>query len=292
MQRGHSKQCPYKRKCHPIKKLLVAAGEAGAAVDDQGVAGDVIRFVASQEYKGVGALVRGAEFPQRDRGLGAGAEFRIGFVAHFREAGHDDSGSDVIDEDAVDREFLGHEFGEHFHAGLGHAVAASFRPRQVLAPGAGEEDFAADTPLASRPGERSLFGHDPGRGLADVEVSGKVQIEVGLPLVGADVQERAVFHHGRVADDHVDPGMFFQDLGEHVVDGLPPAGVAGNVLNGPRPGLGLTGDFGTFFRIFNIGHDYGGTQPAAFLASGPADVPAGRGNDDHFSLQAFQSMLL
>ena len=129
----------------------------------------------------------------------------------------------------------------------------------------------------------SWLDHDPRCRLAHVEVAGEVQVEMRLPLVGPNVEERAVFHHRRVADHHVDPRMTPQHLLEHRVDRRPTAGVAAEVLDRAAAGLGRLGDGRAFVLTLAAGHDDRAAFFAEASADGPADVAVAGRDHGHFS---------
>ena len=105
-----------------------------------------------------------------------------------------------------------------------------------------------------------------------MKIAGEVQIEECLPLVGTDVQERAVLDHGRVADDHVDPPMAAEHFGTWRRSR---AGCRRRSRDTRwcRCRFGWPGDGRPFFQGLSAGHDDSCPFLAESAAGGPAMSP-------------------
>ncbi len=173
-----------------------------AAVDVEGLAGDVAGLGAGQEEDGVGNFVRLAKTVEGDLGEHLGADFvRDGF-AHF---GEDDAGGNGVDGDALAAQLPGEDAGHGADAGLGSGVVSLAEKAQGCGD-AGQGDDAA------------VVAHALGGCFATVEDAGEVGVDDGLPFIDGHFLDGFVTENACVVDEDVDTAKLLDGLVEHGVD--------------------------------------------------------------------------
>jgi len=171
----------------------VLAGEL-AAVDDEGLAGDIGGGFAGEEEERGSDVFDAAGAAERDVAVDEVAD-EFGGIDFLRHGRLDVAGADGVHADAEVRELEGHGAGEHEDAALGGVVVgvAGFAVDGVFA--AHVEDDAA-----------AAGGHEAGGGLGDEEEAGEVDVEDLAPLAFRDVEKTGFAGDAGVVDEDVEWG--------------------------------------------------------------------------------------
>src|SRR5690606_9211230 len=178
-----------------------------AAVDVQGLAGDVGGFVGGQVDGGGGDLVARAEAAGGDV-LEDGLALLV--VEHVGHRAGDEARGDAVDGDAAAADLLGQRLGEADHAGLGGGVVG-------LARVAGDADHRGDADDAAG----AALHHPLHGGAAEAEIGFQIDLDdVGEVLV-LHPHQQAVLGDAGVGDEDVQRGaggLF--GAGDQAVDGV------------------------------------------------------------------------
>ena len=176
-----------------------------AAIDVDGLAGDVSGVFGGEEEQQVRHVVVGAGAAERNLGNPFGHEF-TGRIAAKQSApfavvvgphvGSDDAGGVRVDRDAIGREFLGQALGESHHAELAGGVVRCVDEALPRLPGGGVQDPAAV----------ALLAHHRGGCLAAEEGSGRVHGEHLVPVRDGEVLRPADRDNTGVVDQDVELG--------------------------------------------------------------------------------------
>ena len=124
------------------------------------------------------------------------------------QVGLDESRRDGVDPDLVGCQLQGHLFGEHFDSRLGHAVVGQVGRRHLLSGGRHVDDSAM----------RPVLDHSTRYRLAHEEVALQVDVQNGVPLLLADVEERGPLQDSGVVDEEVDTAQELVGLADEARD--------------------------------------------------------------------------
>ncbi len=169
-----------------------AHGAGGdAAVDEQGLAGDVAAGFRGEEDDGAVEVVGGAGAAERDA-FDERADPGLVFVEDLVLRGFEPSGGEAVDGDAVRAPVVGEAHGE-----LADAAAAGAVGREAgVAKDAGDGADVDDAAVAA-------LDHTAGDGLGDEEAAAQVGVEDEVPVVPGDVESGLADVAAGIVDEDV-----------------------------------------------------------------------------------------